>query len=181
MSISDPTIGEITMFAGNFAPKNWALCNGDLISISDNQALFSIVGTTYGGDGRTNFKLPDLRGRFAKHAGSGPGLTSVTLGQKGGGNTQTLTEAQMPAHTHDVKSHCEGKIGNTQAPKNNMLGVGSATNKIYVAPDPAPNVTMASEAITEQSKGSNQAFNIDNPYQAVNFIIALQGTYPSRN
>eukprot|EP01104_Vermistella_antarctica_P012344 TRINITY_DN355_c0_g2_i1.p1 TRINITY_DN355_c0_g2~~TRINITY_DN355_c0_g2_i1.p1 ORF type:complete len:239 (+),score=23.89 TRINITY_DN355_c0_g2_i1:71-787(+) len=100
----DPFIGEIMMFAGNFAPDNWAFCHGQLLSISDNSALFSILGTTYGGNGRTTFALPDLRGRVPKAFGSGPGLTPVRLGQKTGAESVSLTNAKMPAHTHGVPS-----------------------------------------------------------------------------
>ena len=96
----DPFLGQIMMFAGNFAPRGWALCNGQMLPISANTALFSILGTTYGGDGRTTFALPDLQGRTAIHHGSGPGLPSVTLGAKGGHATTTLTEQNLPPHTH---------------------------------------------------------------------------------
>lgn len=99
---ADPLLGEIMLFAGNFAPRGWALCNGQLLAISQNQALFSILGTTYGGDGRTTFALPDLRGRLPMHAGSGPGLTPRRLGEMGGAETRTLNINQLPAHTHDT-------------------------------------------------------------------------------
>ncbi|WP_340819596.1 tail fiber protein [Methanolobus sp. WCC4] len=99
---TDPLLGEITLFAGNFAPRGWAFCNGQLLPINQNQALFSILGTTYGGDGRTTFALPDLRGRAPVHAGNGPGLSPVVLGQKGGAETVALNVNQMPSHTHTL-------------------------------------------------------------------------------
>ena len=101
-SIADPTIAEISMFAGNFAPRNWAFCDGQLLSVASNSALFSLVGTIYGGDGRTTFALPDMRGRTAIHAGSGPGLTPRSLGQRGGSETNSMTINQLPSHTHTI-------------------------------------------------------------------------------
>lgn len=101
-SIADPTIAEISMFAGNFAPRNWAFCDGQLLSVASNSALFSLVGTIYGGDGRTTFALPDMRGRTAIHAGNGPGLTPRTIGQRGGSETNTMTINQLPSHTHTI-------------------------------------------------------------------------------
>lgn len=101
-SIADPTIAEISMFAGNFAPRNWAFCDGQLLSVASNSALFSLVGTIYGGDGRTTFALPNMRGRTAIHAGNGPGLTPRTIGQTGGSETNTMTINQLPSHTHTI-------------------------------------------------------------------------------
>src|SRR3954454_5741331 len=100
--MSDPFIGELRLFGFNFAPRNWATCDGQLMSISQNTALFSLLGTQYGGNGQTTFALPDLRGRVPKHAGQGPGLSTYTIGQVGGTETQTLSASQMPAHTHAV-------------------------------------------------------------------------------
>ena len=103
--MASPFIGQITLFAGNFAPRGWAFCNGQLLSIAQNTALFSILGTTYGGNGQTTFALPDLRGRVPVHAGQGPGLSNYDLGQQGGAESVTLTTAQMPAHTHPANAN----------------------------------------------------------------------------
>ena len=130
--MSDPFYGEITLFAGNFAPRNWAFCNGQLLSISSNTALFSLLGTTYGGDGRTVFALPDLRGRAAVGPRVGPGLTRRNLGQRFGVEDVTLTEAQMPAHTHGVTMNptLGGQTGNANqnSPANGTLAVATVQN-----------------------------------------------------
>ena len=171
-------IGEIRMFAGNFAPRNWALCNGQLLQISQNQALFSILGTTYGGDGRTTFALPDLRGRVAIHNGDGPGLSPKTLGQKGGTETETLSTDQMPEHTHDLsiknpvcKDEADSDDPTAKYPavsKENMY----STHKNAEAADPVVEIT---------STGGNQSVNNMQPYTCVNYIICLYGLFPPRN
>ena len=172
----EPFIGEIIMFGGNFAPKGWALCDGSLLSISDNQALFSILGTTYGGDGRTNFALPDLRGRVSIHAGQGPGLSPRSLGQKGGEEKVTLTTSQMPSHSHAVG--CSDQIGNQPTPVNHIPSA-EAAGGADVYQSSAPNQTMSAAMI--ENTGGGQAHDNMQPYLAVNYIIALVGTYPSRN
>lgn len=172
----DPFIGEIIMFGGNFAPRGWALCDGSLLPISQNQALFSILGTTYGGDGRTTFALPDLRGRAPIHAGSGPGLRPRSLGQKGGEEDVTLTSNQMPAHTHDVG--CSAQVGNAGTPAGNVPAAEKAA-AADVYQTSAPNQTMSSAMI--HSAGGGQSHDNMQPFLAVNFIIALVGTFPSRN
>jgi len=174
--MSEPFLGEIRMFGGNFAPRGWAFCNGQLLSIASNSALFSLLGTTYGGDGRTTFGLPDLRGRSPVHAGNGPGLSPKTLGEKSGAETTTLTTANMPAHSHAAQ--VSSGNGNTNSPVGKVwskdAGVQSATYS-----GNAPDASMAANAIG--NAGSNAAFNNLPPYLAVNFIIALQGIYPSRS
>jgi len=174
--MSEPFIGQIVMFGGNFAPRGYALCDGQLLSIAQNTALFSILGTTYGGDGRTTFGLPDLRGRVPVHAGQGPGLSRYLLGQKAGTETTTLTVANLPVHTH--AANAAGPAGNSNDAIGNIwaddAGVSSATYSSGAATG-----TMKSDAIG--NTGGNQAFNNVQPYQVVNFIIALQGTFPSRN
>ena len=168
----EPFIGEIIMFGGNFAPRGWALCDGSLLSISQNSALFSILGTTYGGDGRTTFGLPDLRGRAPVHPGNGPGLTPRQLGEKSGAETVTLSVGQMPAHNHAVT--CSDKRGNSDLPEGNVLA--------HDPDEPYRNeiaATMSPQMIADA--GSGQGHPNMQPYLCVNFIIALQGTYPSRN
>ena len=175
--MTTPFIGEITMFGGTFAPRNWALCDGALLAVSQNQALFSLLGTTYGGDGRTTFGLPDLRGRLPIHEGSGPGLTPRQLGERGGGETDTILAANMPNHSHTV-------LGTTGAgDSNNPAGKVPAVAPVDAfsdqAPDPA-NAKFGGTAIAD-APGGNQPHNNLMPYLALNFIIALQGVYPSRN
>jgi len=174
----NPFIGEIIMFAGNFAPRGWAFCNGQLLSISENTALFSLLGTTYGGDGRTTMGLPDLRGRCAMHAGTGPGLTPRSLGAKFGDETATITVASMPSHKHTTTLHAESTAGSSNNPTGNLLGGGGSKFSPSAA---AANVTMNAESIVVADTGGGQAHNNIQPVEVVNFIIALQGVYPSRN
>lgn len=190
----DPFIGEVKMFGGTFAPRGYALCNGTLISISSNTALFSIIGTLYGGDGRTTMGLPDLRGRVAIHPGSGPGLSSYSLGQRGGLETVTLSAKQMPTHTHTATTaltvsatlKADSGSGDSDAPAGKVLARKSRT-KIYSGD--APNVNMHANAIevsasastTVNNTGGSQSHENRMPYLAINYIIALQGLYPSRN
>jgi len=174
--MASPFIGQITLFAGNFAPRGWAFCNGQLLSISQNTALFSILGTTYGGDGRTTFGLPDLRGRVPIHPGQGPGLSNYILGQKAGAERVTLTQNQLPSHNHAVNAVAEG--GNQASPAGNLPAVESTgTSKDYS--DAAATGQMNSGMVG--NTGGNEAFSVVQPYQCVNYIIALQGIYPSRN
>lgn len=187
----DPFIGEIVMFGGNFAPRGWALCNGQLLAISQNSALFSILGTTYGGDGRTTFALPDLRGRSAIHPGTGPGLSTIKLGQRGGAEYHTLNVLEMPNHSHSGAA-LKGSImvndedATTDDPANASFGIAQAS-----AGDVSPYNSIAnskamaanSVAVTGNTlaTGGNQSFYIRNPFEGVNFIIAMLGVYPSRN
>ena len=188
MSISDPTLGEITMFGAPWAPRNWALCNGQLLPISSNSALFSILGTTYGGDGRTTFGLPDLRGRVAKHAGTGPGLTPVRLGEKNGHEQVALSTLNLPSHshphTHTATVHAEARMADEATPADNVFALAGA-NIYHDVDDSREDVLMHSNTVTlstdSSNTGGNIPFDITNPYQAVSFIIALYGYYPSRS
>jgi microcystin-dependent protein len=173
-SAMEPFIGQIIMFGGNFAPRSWAFCDGQLLAISENEALFSILGTTFGGDGRTTFGLPDLRGRAPVHGGNGPGLSNVRLGEKGGTETVTLNTSQMPQHTHSLNA--SSLDATSPNPTGNVLARAEAES-LYV--DIPTNTTMNSNSIN--NTGGTQSHNNMQPFQCINFIIALQGTFPSRN
>lgn len=172
--MSEPFVAEIRIFAGNFAPRGWAFCNGQLLPISQNTALFSLIGTTYGGDGRTTTALPDLQGRAPMHPGRGPGLTSRRLGERGGVETVTLTEAQMANHNHPLRA--DSAQGNSRTPTGNALA-RAAGGLAYA---PANNlVAMSDQALP--STGGSQAHNNLQPFLTMNYIIALVGLYPSRS
>ncbi|MCG9794194.1 phage tail protein [Flavobacterium algicola] len=169
-------LGEIRMFAGTFAPRNWALCDGQLLPISQNTALFSLLGTNYGGDGLTTFALPDLRGRVPMHPGNGPGLTNRIQGKQGGTETNVLTTAQMPAHTHTVNAIKDD--GNTNVPTNALPANTKLLDKEYSS-STTNTVIMNSDMIN--STGGGQSVNNMQPYGTVQFIISLTGIFPSRN
>ena len=173
--MSDPFIGQITMFGGNFAPRGWAFCSGQLLDISSNSALFAVLGTIYGGDGRTTFGLPDLRGRAAQHAES-----SFTLGNKGGAPTTTLALNNMPAHDHDHQLRGSTALANASGPGGAVPAVHSL-QRYGIYQTGAPDTDMDDLAISGQNVGASQAFNNMAPYEAVHFIIALVGVFPSRN
>lgn len=171
--MAEPFIGQIVMFGGNFAPRSWALCNGQLLSIAQNSALFSILGTTYGGDGRTSFGLPDLRGRVAMHPGNGPGLAGRSLGQKGGTQTTTLTAQNLPPHSHAMRGN-SGQPDESNPEGGFPANSGATGEDLYAA---TGNVNMG----TTGNVGNGASFSNEPPFQCVNFIIALQGTFPSRS
>lgn len=173
-----PMIGGMCVFAGNFAPRGWALANGQILPISENTALFSILGTTYGGDGRSTFALPDTRGRSVIGAGHGPGLSNYPIGQKGGVETVTLTPAELPVITPTATIHAQSGAGNSTDPGNNTWAVLSRQN-IYSSA--APDVDMNPASVTVSSFGGGQSHENRSPFIAMNWIIALQGIYPSRN
>jgi microcystin-dependent protein len=170
-------IGEIIMFGGNFAPRGWAYCDGQLLAISQNNALFSILGTTYGGDGRTTFGLPDLRGRVPVHAGAGPGLPVVRLGQKGGEATVILNVNQIPAHNHNAVIEAVSPIPRGDAGPD-PTNAYNAQGGVYAN---GKNAKMAADSVSVGSTGGSQPHDNMQPYQSVNYIIALDGIYPSRN
>lgn len=174
----DPFIGQIALFAGNFAPRGWALCDGQLLQIASNSALFSILGTTYGGDGRTTFGLPDLRGRAPIHPGSGPGLTVRNLGQKGGVEAVTLSDAQMPAHGHGVKA--SGANGTTTDPTNAYPAKIIASADVIINSYAATENALMNAAMIASTGGGASHGNMQ-PFLGLNYIIALVGVYPSRN
>ncbi len=175
--MSEPFTAEIRIFAGNFAPRGWAFCNGQLLPISQNTALFSLIGTTYGGDGRTTTALPNLKGRAPMHPGRGPGLTSRRLGQRGGTETITLTQAQMAAHNHTGRG--SGNVANSNSPTNRITARPSGRGAGWYIDNDNSNVDMRSGALL--NTGGSQAHNNMQPFLVVNFIIALVGLYPSRS
>jgi microcystin-dependent protein len=179
--MSDPFIGQIILFAGNFEPSGWAFCDGRLLPISQNTALFSILGTTYGGDGITNFALPDLRGRVPLHFGQGPGLSNYVQGQSAGAEQVTLTQGQLPAHSHSATSSLSG----TAAPANSTDPTGrflaQTRQATYGSGAPVALDPTSVSTTVAASGGNNQPHNNLQPYLALNYVIALFGIFPSRN
>ena len=171
--MSDPFVGEIRMFGGNFAPAGWAFCNGQTLPISEYDTLFNLIGTTYGGDGQTTFNLPDLRGRLPVHQGTGTGGT-FTLGEAAGVETVTLTLQQTPAHTHSFVG-TTNQAGTTNPPTN-ILGQNPGSN-IYVEDQAA--VALAPQSLL--SEGGSQPHDNFQPYLCVSFIISLFGVFPSQS
>ncbi|MEP2936888.1 MAG: tail fiber protein [Gilvibacter sp.] len=183
----DPFIGEIIMFGGNFAPRGWALCNGQLLPISQNTALFSILGTTYGGDGRTTFGLPDLRGRVPVSSGHGPGLSNYSLGEKGGTETNTLTQNQLPSHSHTgvLKVSSANATQGAATQGSSIAAPGTLSGRTFTPSEgfnaAAPDITMNGASVSTNPTGGGQSVNNIQPFQVVNYIIALQGVFPSRS
>lgn len=171
----DPFLGEIRLLGCNFAPSGWAICAGQLMPIQQNTALFSLLGTTYGGNGTTTFALPDLRGNTPIGFGQGAGLSDYALGEVGGAADVTLLAADIPAHTHTVAA--VAAVGTLNTPAAGLLAQSSIRSNLYETT--TANTTMAPTAVT--STGGNQAHNNMPPYLALNFCIALQGIFPSRN
>jgi microcystin-dependent protein len=173
--MSDPFIGEIRMFGGNFAPVGWAFCNGQTVPISENEALFALIGTTYGGDRVTTFNLPNLQSRVPIHQGQGPGLSNYVMGQVAGVEQVTLTTSNLPAHTHGVTG--DSATGTANGPAGNVWA--NSTGAKQFTPS-APNTTMNPAAIGG-APGSGQPHDNMVPFLAVSFIISLFGIFPSRN
>lgn len=191
-------IGEITMFAGNFAPRNTALCQGQILSIAQNTALFSILGTTYGGNGQTTFALPDLRGRSPIQQGQGPGLSNISLGEVAGTESTTLTINQMPIHTHTATFSGTGSTLSAATAKASLQlpsagtvlaksvdNAGTAVPQIYAPSGTATPAALGglnvAGTVTNAVAGGSQPFSLRNPYLGLNFIITLFGIFPSRN
>lgn len=176
--MSEPFIGEIKMVGFTFAPRGWTFCNGQLLQIAQNAALFSILGTTYGGDGRTTFAVPDLRGRSPMHPGNGPGLTQRRLGERTGVETVTLTSGQVAEHSHSWQVADE--LGNQTTPAGNALAQSPTGRGGYLLYNSVPtSAAMAPEVVADA--GGGQAHNNMQPALVVNFVIALTGTFPSRS
>jgi microcystin-dependent protein len=172
--MSEPFLGEIRMVGFNFAPRGWAICAGQLVSIAQNSAVFALLGTTYGGDGVTTFALPDLRGRLPIHMGTGPGLSNYQIGQQSGAEGVTLLTSQLPMHTHQLNATKDGT--RTGSPNGALLGSGEAD--LY-------NHDFANTAVmspgTLGQAGGNQPHENMHPFLCINFVIALEGIFPSRS
>jgi microcystin-dependent protein len=173
--MSTPFIGEVRIFAGNFAPVGWMFCNGQLLAISQYDALYALIGTTYGGDGQTTFALPDLQCRVPLHFGTGPGLSSRVLGESGGTEQVTVNTSQMPAHTHPPLAL--GSTGSSSTPGGNVWA-GVSAGAIYNATDTAPAALMNASAVLPV--GGSQPHDNIQPFQCVNFIIAVEGIFPTQ-
>ncbi len=172
--MSDSYVGEIRIFAGNFAPRGWALCNGQTLAISQNTALFSVLGTTYGGDGKSTFALPDLQGRAPMQQGQGAGLSKRDLGKSGGAATVALSESGLPAHAH--QPGCSSSTAATASPIGAVWAVSQRGKGALYSPTAGD--TMSSQAIAPA--GGGQPHNNMQPYLGLTFIISLQGDYPVR-
>ncbi len=176
--MAEPFIGQISTTAFNFAPRGWALCNGQLLPIAQNTALFSLLGTTYGGDGETTFGLPDLRGRVPMHWGTGPGLSNRRIGERGGIENVALSTANLPSHNHAVSPRCSNDLGDEVLPEGNFVAkpAGADTGEAFAStPDQAMGTTTSTDT------GGNQSHTNVQPFLGVTFIIALVGIFPSRN
>jgi len=175
--MANPFLAEIRIFPFNFAPKGWAMCDGQILLLSQNTALFSLLGTTYGGDGSTNFALPNLQGATPMHSGQGPGLSLRDLGETGGEQSVTLLASEIPSHTHSAQcnSPCSTGMGDQYGPPGNFWATDAGGNNEYGS---SSNSQMAAGAIG--AAGSSQPHNNMQPYLVLSFCIALQGVYPAR-
>ena len=174
--MSQPFVGEIRMFGGNFAPAGWSLCEGQLLPISENEVLFQLIGTTYGGDGQSTFCLPDLRGRIPIHQGQGPGISNMILAQQFGSETTTLTVNQIPPHNHNILG--SASVGNSTGISNSTIAAGTVGRVYTTDTDPA-NLSDLNPGTLINSGGSQPHNNLM-PYRCINFIISLFGIFPSQ-
>ncbi len=172
----EPILGSVCFFAGNFAPRGFAFCDGQLLSIAQNTALFSLLGTTYGGNGQTNFALPDMRGRQIIHPGNGPGLSNIQLGQMDGAETVTLNINQIPSHNHGVSIPATDALGNDNTPSPNKI-LAKTWPRLYS--DQSSSTSLS--AFLSGNTGGSQPHSIRDPYIAMNCLIAMEGIFPSRN
>jgi len=182
--MADPFLGQIMLFAGNFAPRGWATCDGQLLSISTNTALFSILGTTYGGNGTTTFALPDLRGRVALHQGTGPGLSQYVPGEAAGVENVTLTQGTMPAHNHAATvtiNPAASPLSASDDPTNGVPAGGSGQNVYAGAPDGTTKMNAGMATAVVAPAGGNQPHENRQPFLCMTYCIAVQGIFPSRN
>jgi microcystin-dependent protein len=174
--MATPYVGEIRPFCGNFAPVGWALCDGSVLSIATYQVLFTVVGTTYGGNGQTTFALPDLRGRAVISQGNGAGLSGYVMGQQVGAEAVTINTAQMASHTHSFAA--TNTAGNTATPSPTVVLAGTPSG-LPIYDGSATPVALSPQAVT--SAGASHPHNNRQPYLAITYIIALEGIYPSQN
>jgi microcystin-dependent protein len=177
--MSNPFVAEIRVVAFNFAPKGWASCDGQLLPISQNTALFSLLGTNYGGDGKTNFALPNFQGSAPMHWGSGAGLSQYVVGETGGAENVTLLQAELAAHPHTVQGRPVPGNLTKPANTNTLARVNPTTSEIYKAPAGAATVTM--NPLSIGPAGGGQPHNNMQPYLCLFFVIAMQGVFPARN
>jgi len=175
--VGTPYIGEIRMFAGTFAPAGWAFCDGSLVPISENDALFTLIGTTYGGDGQETFALPNLRGRIPVHMGQGPGLTGRVIGESGGTESVTLTTAQIPAHSHGLDASTNVTNGTYGLGK----GVPGNTGGSPIYGDMSVSVGDMKQNVIGINSGGSQPHSNMGPYLCLSFIISLFGVFPTQN
>lgn len=183
--MTEGMIGEIRLFGGNFAPRAWAFCQGQLLAISSNEALFSILGTTYGGDGRTTFGLPDCRGRMVLSSGNGPGLSSRRLGSRGGQEDVTLFTPQLPNHNHTISGRMIGSSGapDTSDATNELFATQPVGNNFFATDSGASDHDMANgtASVTIAASGGGQPHENRPPFLALHYVICLQGIFPSRS
>ncbi len=191
----DPFLGQIQPFGFNFAPRGWSKCDGQLLSIAQYSALFSLLGTTFGGDGRTTFALPDLRGKSIVHIGNGPGLSAISWGERGGREYVTLSQTNMPSHSHSlidgtanvtsaIQTLATGTAINETGTSENKLASGGTQLDIYMEPDGTAAGTLGVTSTvsgTTSLAGGSQAFEIRNPFLGINVCIAMVGIFPSRS
>jgi microcystin-dependent protein len=182
----EPYLSNVTIFGGNFAPRGWMFCQGQLLAIAAYDALFALIGTTYGGDGQSTFALPDLRSRVAVHPGQGSGLSMYTLGQMGGVENVTLLSSNMPAHTHTVLTiagnpGANNSAGTTDNPTNMVPASAAPASNNYNGSDSGITLGISASTAVTPIAGSSQPFSVISPYLAMNYIIAVEGIFPSRN
>lgn len=179
----EPYLGNVAVFAGNFAPRSWMFCQGQLLAIAQYDALFALIGTTYGGDGQTTFALPDLRSRAAVHMGQGSGLSSYFIGQMGGTESVTLLSTNLPVHTHSLISFTvsQGASTNTTGSDNGLNAYPASGTSVYNAASDGSSMASYTSVSSTPVVGSSQPLPVIQPYLAMNYVIAVEGIFPSRN
>lgn len=175
------TLATIMMFAGNFAPRAWMFCNGALLPISQYDALFALIGTTYGGDGQTTFALPDLRSRIPVGTGTGAGLSPVNLGQSAGSETVTLNQSQLPAHQHAMSASVGTSSANADGSKNPTHVLATTAQALYLPTSGGTGTNLGGANVTVGPAGNSQPISVVQSFQAINYVICVEGIFPSRN